>query len=185
MSYQKLKEKILDIAAEQARELEAQAGERSDGVQKDIMESAQELEERLVQTGEAEGRREARRLIQESQLAAKANVLTAKQAELTALEQVMFEEVKSWGAAEAEKLIAAMLELLPVSSGEVIAGEAHAGIIVSLAKQKGLEVTGTPFPNEGGFLVTYPEGRLDMRLSRVIKQFFTQRRAEIARRLFS
>ena len=185
MSYQKLKEKILDSATEQVSAIEARAAERASNTHQEIMATAQELEEKIVQTGEADGKREARRLMQESQLAAKANVLTAKQAELAALEQAMFKEVTSWDEAEVKKLIAVMFELLPTTEGEVTAGEMHADTVAGLAKKKGLELVDAPLPNEGGFIFTYPEGQLDMRLSRVIKQFFSQRRAEIARRLFS
>lgn len=180
MSYEALQEALLKEAATQADEVSARFKEQLATEKKRITERAKAVEEEIIRQAEANGDTEASRLHQEHQLAAKANVLVAKQEELDATQEQVVQDILGWDDAETSKLLTHLLSLAP-EGAEITAGANHAD---ALKKAGAKNVSGDTIKDDGGFIARAADEEVNLTIRHLVAQLFIRHRAAIAAQLF-
>lgn len=183
MSFERLKEAILAEAAARRGAIQEHHQQKLMAERTRIKKAARALEEHIITAAEQEGVAAARRLRQEQQLTAKARVLTAKQAELTATQTAAAQRILDWDAAHTTKLLKKLLALLPDEPGTIIPGKTHQEQLKKLVPSKYTVSTKT-VPG-GGFIYQAAHSEINLTIEHLVQQLFSRHRAEIAKELFS
>ena len=185
MSFNGLKKTILAEADLLAAEATASLSQRQKIAERRITTKAQELEEEIIRAGESAGEQEAKRLYQDSHLAAKAQVLTAKQQELDELREAVVDEILGWDATQTKAMLKALLEQLPEPGGTITAGATQADILAELADTYQLTINKRRIPNDGGFIWQSKLMEINLTVRYLTAQLFKRRRSDLAKLLFS
>jgi vacuolar-type H+-ATPase subunit E/Vma4 len=185
VSFDKLKQALLDEAKKQADTI-------SDGHRRDLLREEERIKKHAVQIKESiiynaqeEGIRQAKRLHQEAQLQARANILREKQKELDITIKQATEKILAWDSGEAEAIIKDLMSLVPEQEGKIVAGEKHKEIVVKEAKKKNLSVSDEVIKDDGGFVYKGKEIEQNLLISYLVQSLFERHRADIARVLFT
>ncbi|PIT97719.1 MAG: hypothetical protein COT71_04525 [Candidatus Andersenbacteria bacterium CG10_big_fil_rev_8_21_14_0_10_54_11] len=184
MSFTKLQEALISQAEADLTLLRARYAAEYARTEDKITRRARQAEEQIIRSAEAAGEQEAQRLHQSAQLTARADILRAKQEEITAAREKTIQEILAWPAAEARAFIAALLDRIPVQEGIVTAGDAHAAIVRELASARGLAVADKEITDDGGFVFRNQRTELDATVRRLVTDLFRRRRAELASLLY-
>ncbi len=180
MSYESLKDALLTEAATQADEVAERFNDQLKSEQERIAQRAKGAEEEIIAQAEADGEVEASRLHQEHQLAAKANVLVAKQEELDATQAKVTEEILDWDDAATDDLLEHLLKLAP-DGAELTAGAKHAD---ALKKAGAKNITSETISGDGGFIARAADEEVNLTIAHLVAQLFIRHRAVIAAQLF-
>lgn len=183
MSFAQLQEEIFSAAAARGAELTAQYQRELKREEARIQEHARAIEETIIDRGRLSGKARAQRIHQSAQLAAKAQILAAKQAALAHVQAAVVQHILAWEGGPLERFISALLERVP-AGGVIVPGAAHEAVVRTLAEGRGLAVEGPALPDEGGFVWRGEKGELTATVSRLVADIFTRHRAQIARTLF-
>lgn len=185
MSFETLQTAILQEALERAELIKQNWRNRTHVEEKRIKKNARTLEERIIQSGEARGSQEAKRLHQEHMLEAKASILSAKQDQLKATQQAVVIKILSWDETKTGNLLKALLALLTDrTDGSLIPGVHHEKLLRQLAADQGIDCTEETVSDDGGFIYRTPTSEFNVTIHNLVAQIFARQRSEIAGRLF-
>lgn len=185
VSFAKLQDTLLSEAKRELAILEDQHRAAWSVEETRIKDRARTIEEEIITTREAEGKQQAQRLHQAAQLAARADILRAKQAELNAAYQETVAQVLAWDTTEATQLLLGLLALLPKDAkGRIRAGSVHEKLIRGLVDERTLTIDEKTLPDEGGFSYYDSEIELNLTVGYLVRQVFIRHRSEIAQMLF-
>lgn len=184
MSFTKLREALVNQAEADIASLRERSATEYAQAQQRITERAQQLEEDIIRAAETAGALEAQRLHQAAKHAARADILRTKQAEVEAVREDVIQHILGWPAAEAQRLIAALFELIPEQQGSITAGAVHAALVRKLAKQHGFSVAAAEIANDGGFLFRGERAELNATVRRLVHELFRRHRTELAAILY-
>tara|TARA_Y100000310_G_C20592972_1_gene769032 strand:- start:471 stop:1013 length:543 start_codon:yes stop_codon:yes gene_type:complete len=180
VSYESLKDALLTEAATQADEVAARFNDQLKSEKERIAQRAKGAEEEIIAQAESLGEVEASRLHQEHQLAAKANVLVAKQEELDETQTKVVDEILAWDGAATGDLLTHLLKLAPADA-ELTAGAKHAD---ALKKAGAKNVASETISGDGGFIARAANEEVNLTIRHLVAQLFIRHRAAIAAQLF-
>jgi len=180
VSYESLKKALLSEAANQADEAAAEIQERLRSEEQRIAAKAKSAEEEIISQANADGVVAASRLHQEHQLAAKANVLNAKQEELDTTQDAVVNEILSWDESATTALLKHLLTLVP-EGATITVGENHADALNKIGAKN---VEGTTIKNDGGLIASSEFAEVNLTIRHLVAQLFIRHRAVIAAQLF-
>ena len=182
MSFETLKKAILTEASQQVAAVEDRFAEQIAQKEGRIKERAKSQEEEIIRQAESEGETESRRLHQEHQLAAKANVLEAKQEELNTTRDEAIKQLLAQDAAATKELLESLLKFAPADA-TLIPGSEHADALKQVAKQA--TVAEETVANDGGFIARSAKEEVNLTIRHLVQQLFIRHRADIAQKLFT
>jgi hypothetical protein len=135
---------------------------------------------------ELDGTIQANQVYQTGRLAARAEILQTKQAELDITKAEVIKQVLAWPKAKTQDFLQGLFALVPEDkNGHIQAGAVHRNVIKALASKHKLKLAEEDIPNEGGFIYISPSVEIDLTLSRLIDELFTRHRTDLAQKLFS
>ena len=185
VSFDKLKQALLDEAVKQSDAI-------GDGYRRDLLREEERIKKHAIQIKEGiisdaqeEGVRQAKRLHQEAQLRARADILREKQKELDTTIKQAIQEILDWDSSKTKVMIRDLMSLVPTQEGEIIAADMHWEIVVKEAKRKSLSVSDEGIKNDGGFVYRGKEIEQNLLISYLVRSLFERHRADIARVLFA
>lgn len=184
MSFAQLQQAITGEARRQMDELKERYRQEVEKEENRIKERAQEVEEDIIDQAGAEGERRAKSLHQEAQLAARADILRAKQDGLDKTTQAAAVAVLSWDKSRTASLIKSLMKQLPEEKGKITPGEKHVELVRREAERLGHKVLDKTVAGDGGFLYSGREVEMNMLVSELVKNVFARHRTEIAKVLF-
>lgn len=186
MSIDHLKKRILEDAQAQARRIETDMAAQKQEHEQRIAAAARAIEQGIIDRATAEAKSKSQQLTQASDLAAKAHVLSIKQAALDALGETFTKHLNSQANNEAQRMIEKLMtNIPPKSKGEIIAGALMMEIVKSVAKKKSFTVSSQTIPNEGGFIFRGERQEYNCLTSHLVKELMVRHRAKFAQTLFS
>lgn len=185
MSFAELQQAILDEAKKQADAVEGKYRQELNREEERIKTRVAKMEEEIIAAAESEGERQYRRLHQEAQLMARAEILRAKQRELKQTAQETAQEILAWGEEESTELIKKLMASVPKEKGTITAGEKHEPIIKKEAEKRGLKMTSATVADDGGFVYRSKKIELNLLVNHLVEGLFGRNRAVIAKELFS
>lgn len=185
MSFDKLKQALLDEATKQADTINN--GYRRDLLREEerIKKNAVQIKESIINDAQEEGMRQAKQLHQEAQLQARADILREKQKELAITVKQAIGEILAWDSSKAKVMIAALMSLVPRQEGEIIATDMHRKIVMKEAKKNNLPVSDEVIGDDGGFVYRGKEIEQNLLINYLVQSLFERHRADIARVLFA
>lgn len=181
MSYETLKQALLQEAQNQADAISEDFAAKAAKEQQRIQDRAQATEETLIAQATAEGAAIASRLHQEHQLTAKANILIAKQTELETTQAQVISTILAWDKAATKALLSDLLKHAP-KDAEIIAGQLHHSV---LKAARATNIADETIANEGGFIARSPHEESNLLISHLVAQLFVRHRAAIAQQLLT
>ncbi|OGY37229.1 MAG: hypothetical protein A3E36_01375 [Candidatus Andersenbacteria bacterium RIFCSPHIGHO2_12_FULL_45_11b] len=184
MSLSALKEAIVCEAAAQAEAIAKQAASAVQQEQQRTTKELRELEESIVQRARVEGERQARMIHQKAELAGRALILRAKQKEIASTKDAFVSYLAQLPDAQSKALYQELLNKLPGTSGEIIAGEKSKAIVEKLTT-KHHAISKETLPDEGGFIFRSKHVEINSTFSYLAEKMFWNHRADIAKELFS
>jgi V/A-type H+/Na+-transporting ATPase subunit E len=184
MSFENLREAILEEAKARAAQLQSDAGTRIAAEEDRIKKRAQALEEEITDQAEIRGQQEARRLHQDAGLRARAAVLDAKQQELEHTRRALVETIMNRDKADTTQLLTSLLRLVPDTDGTLVPGSIHRTLLEQLARKNKLTVARESIPGEGGFVFRGEEAEIDLTIGHLVRELFAKHRSDISRVLF-
>lgn len=185
MSFAEFENTVLQQAQQRAEAVQVSFARQLAVEENKVKQQAMALETGIINRGEAEAERQASQLRQAAHLAARADVLSAKQAELDELGQAFADELNRATGEAGKNMMAAWLKSLPAEAGTIVPGEHHAEILRTLALRPGFELSGQAIPGEGGFLYRSARVEVNLTTSNIVAQLLVRHRAELAGIVFS
>lgn len=182
MSFTRLQDAILEEARQQASAVEQKYADLYDKEEQHVIERAQAVEAEIIEAAEAEGVARARKLHQESELAARSAVLTAKQEELVATREAFVKDVID---SADDQLIASLMALVPSDKGEIVPGEAHKELVAKAAAKAGHTVSDEVIADDGGFVYKGASTEMNLTIQHLAEALFARHRSRIASTLFA
>ena len=117
-------------------------------------------------------------------LAARADVLVAKQTALAQVRAVFLAQLLHLDEAAAEQLITGLMALVPAADGTCVAGEFHHAAVKKAAAKRKLSTAKETIPGEGGFIWRSPRLEMNLTLGQLIDQVLLKHRSAVAETLF-
>lgn len=183
MSFANLQQAVLQEATAKAVAVQARLDGQLATQESRLKKEVTAIEREILEQARADADNQAQQLRQGAVLAARAEVLLAKQAELTAVRAEFLRQLLALDAAQTARLIDRLLALVTEKNGECTAGEHHFAAVKKAAAKKGFTVTDETIPGEGGFIFRSPRMEMNLTLGQLVDQVLIKHRAAIAETL--
>jgi vacuolar-type H+-ATPase subunit E/Vma4 len=184
MSFAELQKALFTAAKERGEKTRAHLETKISREQERIGHEAQALEETIIEKAHAEGKQRENKFHQTAQLSARADILKAKQGELSATREQVKNEILAWDAKEATQLIDSLFSLIPDTAGTIRAGEVHRDLVRARAEKRGLTMAKKDIPGEGGFIFQSEKAEVNVTVGYLVTELFARHRGELACTLF-
>lgn len=185
MSLEGLKQAIHQEVEQRTKAIEHRYETLMAQEQERLKNKAKQLEGEIIEQAQRQGQAELARAQQAARLAARADVLRVKQAELDRLKQAMVAQILAWPPAELHEFLASLLKPLLSQKGEVVAGEKHHRALHALSQQLNFTLSQQTIPAEGGFIYRTAYQEINLTIRQLVNFLFERHRAKMAQELFS
>lgn len=179
MSLERLQEAILEQAEQDAKTVASQLEKEKASEEARLLARAQEVEQSVLEEAEKEAASRARRKRQQTELAGRAAVLTAKEEELQKTKEELFNKL---AGEDAKTLIKHLAKHVPDEKGTIIPGELHKAEVASVLSKH--TIAKKTIPGEGGFVYRGKDSELDLTLGHLTTMLFRKYRTRLASLLF-
>lgn len=184
MSFEQLQETILSQAKAKVEKIERRYAQQRHDEEKRITQQARQAEESIIEAAQVRGDREAARVQQERQLAAKSAVLEAKQKELAIAQEKAVERVLAQSSEETEELLKSLMQYVPKDKGVLIPGERHRAALEKILPGT-VELSEEEIPEDGGFIYRSRQTEINLTVRNLLNLVFERHRADLAKILFT
>jgi vacuolar-type H+-ATPase subunit E/Vma4 len=179
-----LKNLVLEEARQKANAVQADFAARASREEQRINQVLRQEEERIIGEAKAEAARRYNEKHQTANLAARAEVLEAKQKALDDLRGDFLAELRQLSGLELKKFLGALISLAPETPGVIVAGEYHREAVEKEVLKRGHKLAKEVLPKEGGFIYQNSQMEINFTTSYLANQLWVRYRTELARVLF-